>query len=89
MLHFADWRDQIRIVYKRIQDRHRGKCFQCRNPKCGKTSCLLCSKAVNGLHSCTDDAQDAYRLYVEKAMADAVKRTVSVMYSRHIFNTTK
>ncbi|CAO3689124.1 unnamed protein product [Umbelopsis ramanniana] len=78
MLHFADWRDQIRIVYKRIQDRHRGKCFQCRNPKCGKISCLLCSKAVNGLHSCTDDAQDAYRLYVEKAMADAVKRTCPI-----------
>jgi hypothetical protein len=77
MLHFADWRNQIRIVYKRVQDRHRGKCFQCRNPKCGNISCLFCQKAVKGLHSCADDAQDGYRLYVERAMADAVKRTVS------------
>ncbi|KAG2172353.1 hypothetical protein INT43_004895 [Umbelopsis isabellina] len=77
-LHFADWRDQVRIAHKRIQERHRGRAFQCRNSSCGKLSCLLCHNAVKGLHSCKDDAQDGYRLYVEKAMADAVKRTCPV-----------
>ncbi|CAO3674489.1 unnamed protein product [Umbelopsis vinacea] len=75
VLHFADWRDQVRIVHKRVQDKRRGKAFQCRNSACGKLSCLLCNKAVKGLHSCKEDVQDGYRLYVEKAMADAVKRT--------------
>jgi hypothetical protein len=80
VLHFADWRDQVRIVHKRVQDKRRGKAFQCRNSACGKLSCLLCNKAVKGLHSCKEDVQDGYRLYVEKAMADAVKRTVSSMH---------
>jgi hypothetical protein len=43
--------------------------------KCGRRSCLLCLKEWHGPdHECHTDADDL-RLYVERAMAEAVKRT--------------
>lgn len=51
--------------------------FKCLNePECGRESCLECGKGWTSFHDCLEDEKDGLRLYVEKAMADAIKRTV-------------
>ncbi|KAI8140458.1 hypothetical protein BJV82DRAFT_519959 [Fennellomyces sp. T-0311] len=71
-----DLKGDIEKVYDRIACARRGSVFQCRNPTCGRLTCVLCQHTVRGLHKCWEKEQDGLRLYVEKAMADAVKRTV-------------
>lgn len=61
-----------------MKRRRRGNVFKCQNPECRKTSCLLCSRESKPFHKCYEREQDSLRLFVEKAMADAVKRTVSI-----------
>ncbi|KAI9006684.1 hypothetical protein CLU79DRAFT_548999 [Phycomyces nitens] len=73
-----DLESDMRLVYDRIAQVRRGKAFKCRNPACAKLSCLVCMRSIRGLHNCTEQEQDGLRLYVEKAMADAVKRTCPV-----------
>ncbi|KAI9488849.1 hypothetical protein BDB00DRAFT_846382 [Zychaea mexicana] len=71
-----DLKGDIETVYDRIACARRGSVFQCRNPECRRLTCVLCQHIVRGLHKCWEKEQDGLRLYVEKAMADAVKRTV-------------
>ncbi|KAG0180768.1 hypothetical protein DFQ28_006057 [Apophysomyces sp. BC1034] len=70
-----DLRRDLQTVYDRIVRERRGNAFQCRNPACNKLTCLQCMRTIRGLHKCWEKEQDGLRLYVEKAMADAVKRT--------------
>ena len=51
--------------------------FKCLNTvECGRESCTECGKEWAPFHDCLRDEKDGLRLYVEKAMADAIKRTV-------------
>lgn len=56
--------------------RRRGSLFRCQNSRCARESCILCSKEWAPFHKCFEKEEDAARIYVERAMADAVKRTV-------------
>ncbi|KAK9768842.1 hypothetical protein K7432_000176 [Basidiobolus ranarum] len=58
-----------------VRKRKRSNILHCQNPRCGKSSCLLCDHEHKPLHRCHEKEQDKLRLYVEQAMADAVKRT--------------
>ncbi|ORX52667.1 hypothetical protein DM01DRAFT_1408005 [Hesseltinella vesiculosa] len=75
--HLFNWdlEKDLQLAYGRILQKRRGFAFQCRNPICGKLTCLNCLHAIRGLHACWENELDGMRLYVEKAMADAVKRT--------------
>jgi len=65
---------------KRIQHKSRGQMFRCHNKSqgCGKSSCTNCLQEWKPFHKCFEKEEDGYRIYVEKAMAEAVKRTVSI-----------
>ncbi|CAG8522921.1 6090_t:CDS:2 [Funneliformis mosseae] len=69
------WIDEFDNIVKRVKRRRRGNIFKCQNPVCGKVSCLLCNKECRPFHKCYEQEQDSLRLFVEKAMAEAVKRT--------------
>ncbi|EJD46990.1 hypothetical protein AURDEDRAFT_102856 [Auricularia subglabra TFB-10046 SS5] len=60
-----------------IAAKRRGMRFVCRNPDCGLASCMLCDKAwpSTASHNCAEDEKEKLRLFVEQAMAEAVKRT--------------
>ncbi|KAI8989942.1 hypothetical protein BDB01DRAFT_717746 [Pilobolus umbonatus] len=73
-----DLRGDLEIAYNRIIKSRRGVLFQCKDANCGILTCLDCRRPVRGMHKCREEQTDGLRLYVEKAMADAVKRTVSV-----------
>ncbi|KAI5813893.1 hypothetical protein BZA77DRAFT_320107 [Pyronema omphalodes] len=62
-------------AFTTVSLRHRGALFRCLSPTCSRGSCLLCSKEFTPFHRCYEREEDAARLYIEKAMADAVKRT--------------
>jgi hypothetical protein len=91
--HILEWKnwdaklnDSYRRMYGRVQEGVR--VFKCRNVKnCGRESCIQCCKEWNAFHDCLKDATDGLRLYVEKAMADAVKRTVyAILYQINFFS---
>lgn len=72
-----DVESDLKLAYLRVTKARRGTLFQCRNSnQCGVLTCLLCQRPVRGMHTCYEEETDGLRLYVEKAMADAVKRTV-------------
>ncbi|KAI9714673.1 MAG: hypothetical protein M1812_006338 [Candelaria pacifica] len=60
----------IRILRKRL-----GLKFICRNPTCARASCRNCSKEWRDIHVCFESERLALRAAVERAMAEAVKRT--------------
>ncbi|CCX34702.1 Similar to E3 ubiquitin-protein ligase RNF216; acc. no. P58283 [Pyronema omphalodes CBS 100304] len=66
---------RIAAAFTTVSLRHRGALFRCLSPACSRGSCLLCSKEFTPFHRCYEREEDAARLYIEKAMADAVKRT--------------
>ncbi|KAL1925586.1 uncharacterized protein VTP21DRAFT_469 [Calcarisporiella thermophila] len=70
-----NWREEFRRAINRVRQKRRGYVFTCRNPDCGKLTCLKCGAECRPLHKCYEKEQDGLRLYVERAMADAVKRT--------------
>jgi hypothetical protein len=80
LLEWKDFKRSVNDVYQRryggIQEGSRS--FNCLNTDgdCGRESCLECGKEWAPFHDCLKDEKDGLRLYVEKAMADAVKRTV-------------
>jgi hypothetical protein len=81
---WKDWEKTINLSYQRFYGRvqESSRTFKCRNENdCGRDSCVECGKEWAPFHDCLKDEKDGLRLYVEKAMADAVKRTV---YSRSI-----
>lgn len=60
----------------RIQRKRRGQRFVCQAKGCERASCLDCQKDWYPFHKCYEDELDGARIYVERAMAEAVKRTV-------------
>ncbi|KAL7276107.1 hypothetical protein RUND412_000925 [Rhizina undulata] len=66
---------RIEQAIKRVQRKRRGALFKCRDARCKKESCMECSKEWAPFHKCYEKEEDSVRIYVEKAMADAVKRT--------------
>ncbi|CEP19288.1 hypothetical protein [Parasitella parasitica] len=72
-----DMKNDLEIAYARVARSRRGVCFACQNPACKTITCLDCRRPMRGPHKCWEKETDGLRLYVEKAMADAVKRTVS------------
>ncbi len=59
----------------RISRKRRGLRFECRNPLCGRASCISCAKEWHDIHVCYESERQALRSAVERAMAEAVKRT--------------
>jgi hypothetical protein len=72
-----DMKSDLEIAYQRVAKNRRGATFQCKNENCKTLTCLECQRPVRGAHTCWEKETDGLRLYVEKAMADAVKRTVN------------
>jgi len=68
------WQNAVR----RIQLKRRGTLFKCRNERCRQESCIGCSKEWTAFHKCFEKEEDSVRIHVEKAMANAVKRTVCI-----------
>jgi len=58
----------------RYERRRRGLKFTCQNPKCGRSSCISCSKAWVDIHVCHESSLIALRTQVEQAMSMAIKR---------------
>ncbi|RCH83182.1 hypothetical protein CU098_003372, partial [Rhizopus stolonifer] len=70
-----DIASDLEMAYKRLIKTRRGMVLKCKNPECKIDTCLQCQRPFRGLHKCWEKEADGLRLYVEKAMADAVKRT--------------
>jgi hypothetical protein len=79
--HWKEWHRLVNTAYRRKwggRIQQGSQIFHCRNVgECGRESCRECFKEWSPFHDCLKDEKDGLRLYVEKAMADAVKRTVS------------
>ncbi|KAI8971413.1 hypothetical protein BDF20DRAFT_915242 [Mycotypha africana] len=72
-----DIKSDLEVAYHRIMNERRGTTqFKCKNEACQTITCLNCNRPVKGIHKCFAKDTDGLRLYVEKAMADAVKRTI-------------
>lgn len=67
---YNEWNAAI----NRLRRRRRGLKFTCRNPSCGRSSCLGCSRAWRDIHVCRETALVALRTQVEMAMSLAIKR---------------
>lgn len=65
---------EFREALVRHRRRQRGLRFLCRNPECGRASCLSCSKAWVDVHVCHESSLVALRTQVEQAMSMAIKR---------------
>jgi hypothetical protein len=80
LLEWKEWTKSVNEVYQRRYGGYQegARSFKCPNKDgdCGRESCLECGKEWAPFHDCLKDEKDGLRLYVEKAMADAVKRTV-------------
>ncbi|RHZ49019.1 hypothetical protein Glove_535g42 [Diversispora epigaea] len=75
VLPIKSWIEDIDNIIRRVKRRRRGNVFKCQNPECSKSSCLTCNREHKPFHKCYEQEQDNLRLFVEKAMAEAVKRT--------------
>ena len=60
--------------------------FKCENPQCRLASCIDCGKKWTPFHDCRQAALDNQRLYVERAMSEAVKRTVRLQFPSAHYN---
>lgn len=69
---------RVERAAKRIGNRKRGALFKCANGRCERESCIECGKEWAAFHKCFEKEEDSVRIFVEKAMADAVKRTVMI-----------
>ncbi|KAF1982746.1 hypothetical protein K402DRAFT_362313 [Aulographum hederae CBS 113979] len=61
--------------FHRLVRKRRGLKFICASPACGASTCLTCKKRWHDIHACYTSERQAFRAYVEAAMADAIKRT--------------
>lgn len=77
VLYQWDIQNDLEIAHARVAKSRRGGLFNCQNENCKTVTCIECFRPVRGQHTCWEKETDGLRLYVEKAMADAVKRTVN------------
>ncbi|KZF25409.1 hypothetical protein L228DRAFT_236511 [Xylona heveae TC161] len=59
----------------RLRRARYGLKFTCKNPICRRSSCLTCQKEWRDIHVCYESEKQALRSTIERAMAEAVKRT--------------
>jgi len=87
LFHWKEWHHLVNEAHRRKwreKTEQTSQIFRCRNIKeCGRESCRECFKEWAPFHDCLKDEKDGLRLYVEKAMADAVKRTVLQRWPTH------
>lgn len=73
---FGDYAtDQFQESVIRLRRKQHGLKFVCQNQRCGRSSCISCSKAWNDIHICHESSLLALRTQVELAMSLAIKRT--------------
>lgn len=85
LLQWKTWDIAVNEAYQRRDNEVQAgaRKFKCLNEvECGRESCMECGKEWSSFHDCLEDEKDGLRLYVEKAMADAVKRTVVSLLNR-------
>ncbi|KAF8464042.1 hypothetical protein BDZ91DRAFT_730620 [Kalaharituber pfeilii] len=70
----SHWENAVR----RIQLKRRGSLFRCQSERCKRQSCIQCSKEWTSFHKCFEKEEDNVRIHIEKAMANAVKRTCPI-----------
>ncbi|KAI9795097.1 MAG: hypothetical protein M1816_000119 [Peltula sp. TS41687] len=66
---------QIKHSLVRLSRKRRGLKFTCLSHTCGRSSCISCGREWRDIHICYESEQLALRAHVERAMAEAVKRT--------------
>ncbi|KAK9383447.1 uncharacterized protein V2V93DRAFT_3422 [Kockiozyma suomiensis] len=70
--------EEIISIMRGVYRKRHGSAFVCKNPSCLRTSCTDCNKEFLPFHKCFEQEEDRMRVYIERAMADAVKRTCPV-----------
>ncbi|RPA92125.1 hypothetical protein L873DRAFT_1831224 [Choiromyces venosus 120613-1] len=80
ILSLTTFRECVEKSIIRIQRKRRGNFFRCGNVRCARDSCLECGREWAPFHKCYEKEEDSVRIYVEKAMADAIKRTCPVCH---------
>ncbi|KAI5783887.1 hypothetical protein DFH27DRAFT_596467 [Peziza echinospora] len=68
------WENAVR----RVQLKRRGTLFRCQSSRCKRESCVQCYKEWAPFHKCFEKEGDSIRIHIEKAMANAVKRTCPI-----------
>lgn len=82
ILSLTGFRERVEKSIGRIQRKRRGNFFRCGSVRCARDSCLECGSEWAPFHKCYEKEEDSVRIYVEKAMADAIKRTVLIPFIR-------
>ncbi|OLL24759.1 E3 ubiquitin-protein ligase RNF216, partial [Neolecta irregularis DAH-3] len=62
-------------TFTKVARDKRGSVFSCQNESCKRKTCFTCEREWLPLHKCFEEENQKLRLYIEKAMADAIKRT--------------
>lgn len=62
----------------RLARKRRGLKFTCLSSSCSRSSCMSCSAEWHDIHICHESSLTSLRTYIERAMADAVKRTCPI-----------
>lgn len=65
----------FRTSLRNLGLRTRSRRFSCRNPSCGRDSCITCHKAWRDPHVCDEPLLQSLRTTVEAARTAAIKRT--------------
>ncbi|KAL1988596.1 hypothetical protein VTN96DRAFT_8991 [Rasamsonia emersonii] len=65
----------FRTSLRNLGLRTRSRRFSCRNPSCGRASCITCHKAWRDPHVCDEPLLQSLRTTVEAARTAAIKRT--------------
>ncbi|KAJ9669708.1 hypothetical protein H2201_000092 [Coniosporium apollinis] len=60
---------------KRLARKRLGLRFTCLSPFCGRRSCISCHKEWHDIHICHESERQALRTAIERAQAEAIKRT--------------
>lgn len=62
----------------RLARKRRGLKFTCMSSSCARSSCMSCLGEWHDIHICHESSLTSLRTYIERAMADAVKRTCPI-----------
>ncbi|KAL9095312.1 MAG: hypothetical protein Q9165_002569 [Trypethelium subeluteriae] len=76
--------DSITATRLAIARRRRGFKFICRNSRCGASSCIECQARWKDPHKCFENETTSLRTVIERAKADAVKRTCPVCHTSFV-----
>ncbi|KAK8198015.1 uncharacterized protein BKA78DRAFT_307331 [Phyllosticta capitalensis] len=77
----------LQLSKARVRRRRMGLRFRCRNPACGRDSCISCAARWRDPHTCHAKALVSLRQHVENAISNAVKRTCPRCHTSFIKST--